>query len=67
MQVHAGFRGFLRDLLRDDRGMETLEVALGIALFAAIAGFGFFALGNSLANYFAAMGQQFAAPPQTPN
>ena len=60
MRQFAGLRGFAWGLLRDDRGMETLEVALGIALFAAIAGFGFFALGDSLANYFAAMGQQFA-------
>lgn len=57
---------FLRRLFDDRRGMETIELALGIALFAMIVGFGFFVLGDSLANYFAALGGEFAPPPATP-
>ena len=39
-------------LAKDESGMESMEVALGIALVAAIAGFGMIVLGDALANFF---------------
>ena len=42
----------LARFVRDDRGMESVEVALGIALVAAIAGFGMVMLGDALAAWF---------------
>lgn len=56
----------MRRLVRDDRGVESLEIALAAGLFALIAGFGLFALGDSLATYFASMGADFAPPPASP-
>ena len=49
-------RTFLLRLAKDERGTHTMEVALSIALFALIAGFGFFAFGGSLADMFDGIG-----------
>jgi Flp pilus assembly pilin Flp len=50
---------FLRRLAKDERGSHTTEMALAIALFALIAGFGFFAFGDALATFFFDLGVQF--------
>jgi Flp pilus assembly pilin Flp len=44
---------------KDERGSHTTEMALAIALFALIAGFGFFAFGDALADFFAKLGDEF--------
>lgn len=46
-------------LAKDESGMESVEVALSIALIAAIAGFGMVFLGDALANWFQSAGQTF--------
>lgn len=58
---------FISRLLRDDSGLETTEVALGIVLFAFVAGFGFFVYGDALADFFGTTGDQInnAAAPAT--
>ncbi len=54
---YVGFRRnkfgrlFLR-LGKDEKGAQMVEIALGIALMAAIAGFGLVFLGNALGNFF---------------
>ncbi|MGH6930981.1 MAG: hypothetical protein ACREEE_00955 [Dongiaceae bacterium] len=48
-------------LVKDDHGMESMEVALGIALVAAIAGFGMIVLGDALANFFDRAGSSLDA------
>ncbi len=64
---------FLSRLTRNERGSHTTELALAVALFALIAGFGFFALGDALAGFFAAIGDTirggmgiFPPPPEPP-
>jgi Flp pilus assembly pilin Flp len=52
----------LTRLWRDERGIESLEIAIAAGLFALIAGFGLFVLGDALADYFAQMGAEFAPP-----
>lgn len=42
-----------------ERGSHTTEMALAIALFALVAGFGFYAFGEALANFFADLGTEF--------
>ena len=49
---------FLR-FAKDERGSHTTEMALAIALFALIAGFGFFAFGDALADFFNKLGTEF--------
>jgi Flp pilus assembly pilin Flp len=53
-------RTFLRRFVMDERGSHTTEMALAIALFALIAGFGFFAFGDALADFFSKLGDEFA-------
>ncbi len=50
---------FLRRLAKDEYGSHTTEMALAIALFALIAGFGFFAFGDALADFFNKLGTEF--------
>ena len=50
---------FLRRFAKDERGSHTTEMALAIALFALIAGFGFFAFGDALADFFNKLGTEF--------
>jgi Flp pilus assembly pilin Flp len=51
---------FICRLAKDERGSHTTEMALAIALFALIAGFGFFAFGDALADFFNKLGSSFA-------
>ena len=51
---------FLSRLAKDERGSHTTEMALAIALFALIAGFGFFAFGDALADFFSGLGDSFS-------
>ena len=53
-------RAFLRRFTADERGSHTTEMALAIALFALIAGFGFFAFGDALADFFNKLGSSFS-------
>ena len=41
-------RTFLTRLRKDEQGSHTTEMALAIALFALVAGFGFFTYGDAL-------------------
>jgi Flp pilus assembly pilin Flp len=43
----------------DERGAHSVEFALAIAVFALIAGFGFFAFGDALADFFVKVGTEF--------
>lgn len=56
----------LKCLVKDEQGMESVEVALSIALIAAIAGFGMVFLGDALANWFQDAGTTFAPGAQMP-
>jgi len=47
-------------IIRDNSGMESVEVALSIALIAAVAGFGMVFLGDSLYNWFHHAGTRLA-------
>jgi Flp pilus assembly pilin Flp len=53
----------LRNLLirwaLDERGSNTVEMALALALFTLVAGFGFFAFGDALADFFVKVGTEF--------
>jgi Flp pilus assembly pilin Flp len=68
----VGFRRnkFGRLILRiakDERGMEMVEYALGIALMAAVAGFGLLFLGNAVHDWFQTAGNAFAPGAQFPS
>jgi Flp pilus assembly pilin Flp len=52
-------RTFFRRFAMDESGSHTTEMALAIALFALIAGFGFFAFGDALADFFVKLGDEF--------
>ena len=52
-------RAFLLRFAKDEHGSHTTEMALAIALFALIAGFGFFAFGDALADFFNKLGDSF--------
>jgi len=47
-------------VINDTSGMESVEVALSIALIAAAAGFGMIFLGDALGNWFHAAGTTFS-------
>ena len=51
---------FLLRLVKDRKGSHTTEMALAIALFALVAGFGFFAFGDALADFFVTLGNSFS-------
>ncbi len=53
-------RAFLLRFAKDERGSHTTEMALAIALFALVAGFGFFAFGDALADFFVRLGAEFS-------
>ena len=57
---------FLR-LMKDDSGLHSVEIALGIALIAAIAGFGMIALGDGIGTFFQTTGEGFAPGTQMPD
>lgn len=46
-------------VIRDNSGMESVEVALSIALIAAVAGFGMIFLGEQLNSWFHQAGSAF--------
>ena len=54
-------------IARDDRGMESVEVALSIALIAAVAGFGMVFLGDALGRWFEEAGTSFSSDAQFPS
>ncbi len=58
-------RLFLR-LGKDEKGAQMVEIALGIALMAAVAGFGLVFLGESLATWFATAAGALAPGAQFP-
>jgi Flp pilus assembly pilin Flp len=62
-----GFGWTLRRLVKDERGMESVEVALSIALIAAVAGFGMVFLGDALAAWFNTAGSSFSPTAQFPS
>ena len=51
---------FLSRLATDEEGSHTTEMALAIALFALVAGFGFFTFGDALADSFVSLGSNFS-------
>ena len=54
-------------IINDDRGMESVEVALSIALIAAVAGFGMVFLGDALGEWFEDAGTSFSTQAQMPS
>ncbi len=50
---------FLVRLGKDESGIETVEIALAIALFALVAAGGYFIFGTALANFFTLLGSGF--------
>ncbi len=60
MKIGSRYVGFRRNkfgrlilrLGKDEKGAQMVEIALGIALMAALAGFGLVFLGNALGNFF---------------
>ncbi len=50
---------FLVRLGKDESGIETVEIALAIALFALVAAGGYFIFGTALANFFELLGAGF--------
>ncbi len=52
--------GFLRRLGEDEDGIEAVEVALAITIFALVAAGGFFAFGGSLVTFFEGTGIGFS-------
>ena len=53
-------RAFFLRFAKDESGSHTTEMALAIALFALIAGFGFFAFGDALADFFQGLAASFS-------
>jgi hypothetical protein len=52
-------RAFLRRCVTNESGSHSTEMSMAIALFALIAGFGFFAFGDALAEFFFLLGDEF--------
>ena len=52
-------RCFLTRFYHDQRGAHVVEMSLAIGLFALIAAFGYFAFGDSLADYYDTLGFEF--------
>jgi len=74
MKIGSRYVGFRRNKLgrlvlriaKDERGAQMVEIALGIALMAAIAGFGLLILGSNLGTFFQATGSKIG-PAAVPN
>ena len=58
MQVNNN--GWIRRLLVEDDGMESMEIAFSMGLIAAIAGFGMIILGDALFDFFEDAGGDIA-------
>ena len=54
MTALSGFTSFLARLAKDQQG-HTAQLALAIALFAMIAAFGFFIMGDAITDFFVAL------------
>jgi Flp pilus assembly pilin Flp len=52
-------RAFFLRFAKDECGSHTTEMSLAIGLFALIAGFGLFAFGDALADFFQGLGEEF--------
>jgi Flp pilus assembly pilin Flp len=52
-------RSFLTRIYKDQRGAHVVEMSLAVGLFALIAAFGYFAFGDSLADYYDVLGFEF--------
>ncbi len=59
MNGKAKSRSLLTRLVRDSEGSHTTEMSLALALFALVAGFGFFIFGDALADFFVTTGANF--------
>jgi len=76
MKIGSRYVGFRRNKLgrlvlriaKDERGAQMVEIALGIVLMAAIAGFGMLILGSNLGTFFESVGNKIgqAAIPAAP-
>jgi hypothetical protein len=58
MTVLFGLKFFLARLARDQRG-HVAQMALAIGLFALIAAFGFFFMGDAITDFFVALSGPF--------
>jgi Flp pilus assembly pilin Flp len=45
-------RSFLTRFCQDQRGAHVVEMSIAVGLFALIAAFGFFAMGDAIADYY---------------
>jgi small neutral amino acid transporter SnatA (MarC family) len=59
MTALPGLTSFLARLAKDQRGGHTAQVALAIVLFALVAAFGFFFMGDAIADFFVALSRPF--------
>lgn len=76
MKIGSRYVGFRRNkfgrlilrIAQDERGAQMVEIALGIVLMAAIAGFGLVILGGNLGAFFERVGNEIgkAAIPAAP-
>ncbi len=58
MKVPAGLTSVLARLAKDQSG-HAVQMAIAIALFAVIAAFGLFSLGDSITDFFVALSNPF--------
>ncbi len=61
MNGKAKSQSRLTRLVRDREGSHTTEMSMALALFALVAGFGFFIFGDALADFFVTTGGNFDA------
>ncbi len=54
--MSASKMGWVRRLVVNDDGMESVEIAFSVGLIAAIAGFGMIVLGDALFDFFESAG-----------
>jgi hypothetical protein len=59
MTALPGLTYFLARLAKDQRGGHTAQMALSIGLFALVAAFGFFFLGDAITEFFVALSRPF--------
>jgi Flp pilus assembly pilin Flp len=51
---------FLHRFRNDQRGAHVVEMAIAVSLFAMVAAFGFFTMGDAVADYFVTLKDNFA-------
>jgi Flp pilus assembly protein TadG len=59
MTVRLGVTSLLARLTRDQRGGHTVQMAIAIVLFALVAAFGFYSMGDAIADFFDALSGPF--------